>query len=64
MADVVRYVTYAEGYGQFPMARESFLALDEELRSVRCGDCAECAVKCPNGVRVRERVTLAQDLFA
>jgi predicted aldo/keto reductase-like oxidoreductase len=64
VSDVLRYLTYAEGYGQFPVGRENFLALDEELRNVRCGDCTECAIQCPNGVRVRERVTLAQNLFA
>jgi uncharacterized protein len=64
VADVLRYLTYAEGYGEFPMARENFMTLSEEQRSVRCGDCAECAVQCPNGVRVRERVARAQELFA
>jgi predicted aldo/keto reductase-like oxidoreductase len=31
---------------------------------VRCGDCGACAVDCPNGVHVRERLTLAQEMLA
>ncbi len=62
--DMLRFLTYVEGYGQFAMARARFLEFPEEVRAVRCGDCAACSVKCPNGVRVRERVGRAQELFA
>jgi aryl-alcohol dehydrogenase-like predicted oxidoreductase len=64
VADVLRFVTYADGYGQFSLGRERFLELPQELRSVRCGDCASCTVKCVNGVRVTERLSLAQEMFA
>ncbi|MDR3719050.1 MAG: aldo/keto reductase [Bryobacteraceae bacterium] len=64
VADVLRFLMYAEGYGQFPMARENFLAMPEELRNVRCGDCTDCTVKCANGVHVRERLQRAQEIFA
>jgi uncharacterized protein len=64
VADVLRYLTYAEGYREFPMARENFMSMPDHLREVRCGDCTDCAIQCPNGVRVRERVALAQHLFA
>ncbi len=64
VSDMLRYLTYAEGYGQFALARENFLNIDEKLREVRCGDCSECTIQCPNGVRVRERVARAQELFA
>ncbi|NWF83882.1 MAG: aldo/keto reductase [Bryobacteraceae bacterium] len=62
--DVLRYLSYAEGYGQFAMARERFLELPEEVRSIRCADCAACSVNCPNGVRVRRGVGRAQELLA
>ncbi|MBS1872604.1 MAG: aldo/keto reductase [Acidobacteria bacterium] len=62
--DVVRILSYADGYGEFSLARERFLELPAEARAVRCGDCASCAVQCPNGVAVRERVTRAQELLA
>ena len=64
VSDVLRFVSYAEGYGQFQLARESFQSLAPEIRDVRCADCASCAVQCPNGVRVTERLQTAQELFA
>jgi predicted aldo/keto reductase-like oxidoreductase len=64
VADVLRYLTYAEGYGEYRLGREQFLALPEDLLKVRCSDCATCAVSCPAGVRVSERLMRAQALFA
>jgi len=64
VADVLRYLTYADGYGHFALGREHFLALPAALRDVRCGDCAACAVRCPEGVEVARRVGRAQSLFA
>lgn len=64
VSDIIRYVTYAEGYGEFPLGRDQFKLLPAGLQQVRCSDCARCAVTCPNGVRVAERVARAQELFA
>ena len=64
VADLIRYVSYADGYGEFAMAREQFLEMPDHLRAVRCGDCEGCTIQCPNGVRVSERVGRAQELFA
>ena len=64
VADVLRYLTYADGYRQFAMAREEYQKLTPEHQSVRCGDCAECTVQCPHGVRVADRIARAQQLFA
>ena len=63
VADVLRYLSYAEGYGEFPLAREQYLTLSEELRGVRCGDCAGCSIQCRNGVQVRDRMMRAQEMF-
>ncbi|MDR3703999.1 MAG: hypothetical protein P4L56_30400 [Candidatus Sulfopaludibacter sp.] len=62
--ETIRYLAYADFYGQFALGRERFLALPEEARALRCGDCASCAVRCPNGVHVSERLAGAQSLFA
>jgi len=62
--DMVRFVMYADGYGQFPLGRENFLRMSAEHQSVRCSDCTTCAVKCPNGVHVAARLSRAQELFA
>jgi uncharacterized protein len=64
VSDIVRYLTYADGYGQFALGREHFSQLPPDLGRVRCQDCPSCTVQCPNGVRVAERVTRAQELFA
>jgi len=64
VADMLRFMTYAEGYGQFAMAREQFLALPAEVTRVRCGECSSCAIQCPNGVQVASRLQRAQELFA
>jgi aryl-alcohol dehydrogenase-like predicted oxidoreductase len=64
VADVLRFLTYAEGYGQFALGRESFLALTSAQRDVRCSECASCAVRCPQGVEVARRLGRAQELFA
>lgn len=64
VADTLRFLAYAEGYGQFAMARQSFLDLPESVRQIRCADCESCSVNCPNGVEVRNRLTRAQTLFA
>jgi predicted aldo/keto reductase-like oxidoreductase len=62
--ETIRYLAYADFYGQFALGREHFLALPAETRAVRCRDCASCQVRCPNGVHVVERLMRAQDLFA
>jgi aryl-alcohol dehydrogenase-like predicted oxidoreductase len=64
VADVLRFLTYSDGYGEYALGRESFQSLPEEIRAVRCADCSACAVKCPNGVRVAQRLIRAQELFA
>jgi uncharacterized protein len=64
VADVLRYLTYADGYGQFELGRENFASLQAEHAAVRCGDCNDCTVACPNGVKVRHRMSRAQELFA
>ena len=64
VADVLRFLTYADGYGQFALGRERFLDLSAEHKAARCGDCVECTVKCPYGVEVQSRMARAQELFA
>jgi hypothetical protein len=64
VADVLRFLTYAEGYGQFALGREKFLQLGPDVAAVRCADCEQCTVQCPYGVRVAARLRRAQELFA
>ena len=64
VAEILRYVMYAEDYGQFALGREHFQQLPAAMAAVRCGDCPSCTVRCPNGVRVLERVSRAQEVLA
>ncbi len=64
VADMLRFLTYAEGYGQFALGREQFLSLPSEVSQVRCNLCPVCEVRCPFGVNVAQRLTRAQELFA
>jgi hypothetical protein len=64
VADVLRYLSYSEGYGEFRLGRENYLALPPEIRSARCENCTTCSIRCPNGVQVAQRVRRAQELFA
>jgi predicted aldo/keto reductase-like oxidoreductase len=64
VTDMLRYVSYADGYGQFALGREHFLKLPAAIQSVNCGDCSACPVQCHNGVDVVRRLRRAQELFA
>ncbi len=62
--DVLRFLTYAEGYGQFTLARERYLEMPPHHVSARCGDCPSCTVACPYGVHVARHVARAQEALA
>jgi predicted aldo/keto reductase-like oxidoreductase len=62
--DVLRFLTYAEGYGQFALARERFLEMPRAARDVRCRECTSCSFTCAYGVAVRDALTRAQELLA
>jgi len=64
VTDVLRFLAYNDFGGNFHQAREKFIGLPEEVRSVRCSDCSSCAVQCPNGVQVQQRLVRAQELLA
>jgi len=61
VAEVLRSLMYAEGYGQFGLGREHYASLE---LAARCSDCPGCQVKCPHGVEVARRMLRAQELFA
>ncbi len=61
VADSLRILAYADGYRQFPLARQRFQELPAHAS---CADCSACAVRCPNGVDVRARLMRAQELLA
>ena len=64
VADELRFLAYNDFKGNFHEAREGFWELPREIRNIRCSDCTECVVQCPNGVKVRDRLIRAQELLA
>lgn len=62
VADALRCLTYADGYGQFALARQRYQELP--AAPVSCVDCRACTVACPNGVDVRGRLLRAHEVFA
>jgi predicted aldo/keto reductase-like oxidoreductase len=61
---MLRILSYAEGYGEFAMARQRYLELPGNVLKIRCRDCSSCSVDCPNDVEVRSRLIHAQALLA
>jgi predicted aldo/keto reductase-like oxidoreductase len=64
VADMNRFLMYAENYGEFGLGRDHFRVLPADVREVRCGSCEGCTVQCPNGVHVPARLARAQECFA
>ena len=64
VTDVLRYLAYNDFAGNYHQALANFRNLPSEIREVRCSDCSSCAIKCPNGVAVRDRLMRAQQLLA
>ena len=64
VTDVLRFLAYNDFAGNFHQAVVNFRNLGKEVREISCGDCSECAIKCPNGVHVQERLIRAQQLLA
>jgi uncharacterized protein len=64
VADVLRFLSYHDFYGDYHYALVKFRDLAREVRDVRCSDCNACAVHCPNGVHVQDRLIRAQQLLA
>ncbi len=64
VTDMLRYLAYNDFAGNFHQARANFKGLPKEIRDVRCSDCSECAIRCPNGVHVQARLIRAQEILA
>jgi len=64
VTDVLRFLAYHDFCGNYHQAVVSFRDLAKEVRDVHCSDCSSCAIKCPNGVYVQERLVRAQALLA
>jgi uncharacterized protein len=61
--DELRYLAYNDFAGDFRQAHNNFMRLPDEIRAVQCSDCSACAIQCPNGVDVQNRLIRAQELL-
>ncbi len=64
VTDELRILAYHDFGGNFQQARQNFMNLPEKIRKIRCSDCSSCAIECPNGVDVKNRMIRAQELLA
>jgi len=64
VTDVLRFLAYYDFCGNYHQAVANFRDLGREIRDVSCGDCSSCAIQCPNGVHVQDRLMRAQQLLA
>ena len=64
VTDILRYLAYNDFGGNYYQAKTNFQGLAREIRDVRCNDCSSCAIQCPNGVLVQNRLSRAQELLA
>ena len=64
VTDELRFLAYNDFGGNFHQAQDNFRSLPGKILSVRCSDCSSCAIQCPNGVDVRNRLIRAQELLA
>ncbi|MDM7996560.1 MAG: aldo/keto reductase [Acidobacteriota bacterium] len=63
VTEELRYLAYNDFAGDFRQARDHFSRLPDKIRAVRCLDCSTCAIQCPNGVDVQNRLIRAQELL-
>jgi len=61
--EILRYLTYYEGYQKFTRAKESYAALRPEEQASSCQNCGTCESVCPYGLAVKKRIQLAQSLL-
>ncbi len=59
-----RALMYYEGYGDAPLARATYRALDVEERAFSCLSCRAQTCRCVNGINIAQRMRHAHTLLA
>jgi aryl-alcohol dehydrogenase-like predicted oxidoreductase len=59
-----RALMYCEGYSDFELGRETYLALDRTRNGLACLNCSSPTCRCANGIKLAERMRHAHSLFA
>jgi uncharacterized protein len=62
--DILRFLMYAEGYGEFELAREEYSSLKAEEQAAQCLSCGTCMMRCASRLNMKNRMREAHRLFA
>ena len=62
--DVMRFLMYADGYGELKLGRDSYKSLSLNEVASKCDECSECVVPCVNKLNIRERMIRAHSILA
>ncbi len=64
ISETFRCLMYAEGYNDLRMARAEYQSLMPSERADLCRLCSECTAKCVKGLRIHERMLVADRLLS
>ncbi|MCX5808111.1 MAG: aldo/keto reductase [Proteobacteria bacterium] len=59
-----RSIMYAEGYGNYELARSTYDELQQNESAFVCSNCTECVARCANGLNIANKMQKARMLFA
>jgi len=64
IAENMRALMYAEGYGDLELGKETFHQLPVAERATVCSSCDSCTAKCVNGLKIAARLQKANEMLA
>lgn len=62
--DIMRFLMYADGYGELELGRDSYKSLPFNERASKCIECNNCVVTCVNKLNIKERMLRAHSTLA
>ncbi len=64
ISTINRSIMYAEGYGNYELARSTYDELQRNESALACSNCDECVAHCVNGLNIEQKMRKARVLFA
>ncbi len=62
--DIMRFLMYADGYGELELGRDSYKSLSSNERASQCIECNRCVVPCVNKLNIKERMLRAHSTLS
>ncbi|MCL5019801.1 MAG: 4Fe-4S dicluster domain-containing protein, partial [Patescibacteria group bacterium] len=59
VSELNRALMYAEGYGEYELARSVYSSIPASSNVSQCGNCKTCTVSCPYGINLKDRLERA-----